>query len=108
MIKKRLNHDYNISANEIVSAKDVEKGKPHPEPYLTALRKAGCKADEAIVIENAPLGVESANNANIYTIVINTGPLDPQTLLDAGGAIVVEESKEIKDFLKNQYPGGCV
>ena len=68
----------------MVTAFDVKHGKPHPEPYLMALQKAGLKPEEAIVIENAPLGVESAVAAGIFTIAVNTGPLDCQVLLDAG------------------------
>ncbi|MDE6023331.1 MAG: HAD hydrolase-like protein, partial [Muribaculaceae bacterium] len=40
----------------MVTAHDVTKGKPNPEPYLRGLEKAGVNADEAIVVENAPLG----------------------------------------------------
>ena len=49
----------------MVTAYDVKFGKPHPEPYLMGLEKAGVKASEAIVIENAPLGVESGKAAEI-------------------------------------------
>ena len=41
----------------IVSSKDVSRGKPDPEPYLMGLQKAGVRAEEALVVENAPLGV---------------------------------------------------
>lgn len=46
------------------------------------------KADEAIVIENAPIGVEAGVAAGIFTIAVNTGPLDAQVLLDAGADIL--------------------
>ena len=39
---------------------------------------------EAIVIENAPLGVQAGIAACIFTIAVNTGPLDNKVLLDAG------------------------
>jgi beta-phosphoglucomutase-like phosphatase (HAD superfamily) len=73
----------------MVTAFDVKHGKPHPEPYLMGLEKAGVSASEAIVIENAPLGVEAAHAAGIYTIAVNTGPLSPKVLLDAGADIVL-------------------
>ena len=62
----------------MVTAFDVKYGKPNPEPYLMALKKGGLKADEAVVIENAPLGVEAGHKAGIFTIAVNTGPLDGQ------------------------------
>ena len=87
----RLAHDFPgiFSAERMVTAFDVKHGKPHPEPYLMGLEKAGVNASEAVVIENAPLGVEAAHAAGIYTIAVNTGPLSPKVLLDAGADIVL-------------------
>ena len=87
----RLAHDFPgiFSAERMVTAFDVKHGKPHPEPYLMGLEKAGVSASEAVVIENAPLGVEAAHTAGIYTIAVNTGPLSPKVLLDAGADIVL-------------------
>ncbi|MDL2257391.1 HAD-IA family hydrolase [Bacteroidales bacterium OttesenSCG-928-I14] len=68
----------------MVTAYDVRFGKPHPEPYLMGLKKGSLQAHEAIVVENAPLGVEAARAADIHTIAVNTGPLSDQVLLDAG------------------------
>jgi HAD superfamily hydrolase (TIGR01509 family) len=72
----------------MVTGYDVKFGKPHPEPYLLGLGKAGIKAGEALVVENAPLGVQSAVAAGIYTIAVNTGPLPDKVLSDAGANIV--------------------
>lgn len=87
----RLAHDFPgiFSAERMVTAFEVKHGKPHPEPYLMGLEKAGVSASEAVVIENAPLGVEAAHAAGIYTIAVNTGPLSPKVLLDAGADIVL-------------------
>ena len=57
----------------MVTAFDVKHGKPHPEPYLMALEKGGFNVNEAIVIENAPLGVQAGIAAGIFTIAVNTG-----------------------------------
>jgi beta-phosphoglucomutase len=84
----RLKNDYRINNEDIVSGFDVKNGKPHPEPYLIALEKAGCAASEAIVIENAPLGVESACAAGIATIAVNTGILKAEVLSEAGAIAV--------------------
>ena len=75
----------------IVTAFDVRHGKPSPEPYLAGLKKVGVEATQAIVVENAPLGVRSAVAAGIFTIAVNTGPLPDQTLKDAGADIVVKD-----------------
>ena len=51
---------------------DVHNGKPHPEPYLTALKKLSVKPQEAVVIENAPFGIRSAKAAGICCLAIET------------------------------------
>lgn len=87
----RLEHHFpGMFCQELmVTAFDVKYGKPNPEPYLMALKKGNLKPNEAIVIENAPLGVESAHNAGIFTIAVNTGPLDDQVLLNAGADLLL-------------------
>lgn len=79
----------------MVTGFDVKHGKPHPEPYLMGLQKAGVTAQEAIVVENAPLGVQSAHAAGIYCIAANTGPLEDSILKEAGADIVVPDMKAV-------------
>ena len=85
----------------MVTGFDVKHGKPHPEPYLMGLEKAGVAAAEAVVVENAPLGIESAHKAGIFTIAANTGPLEDSLLKDAGADIVVANMKEVSKLLKS-------
>jgi beta-phosphoglucomutase len=60
----------------VVSGEDLEEGKPSPDPFQTALSRMGLSNSEAIVVENAPLGVKAANNASIKCIVtLNHTPL---------------------------------
>jgi HAD superfamily hydrolase (TIGR01509 family) len=98
----KLNVDYpDIFRRELmVTAFDVKHGKPHPEPYLMGLQKAGVCAEEAIVVENAPLGVESAHKAGIFTVAANTGPLEDACLKDAGADIVLPGMLDVAQFLR--------
>lgn len=93
----RLNKAYpgQFSPELMVTAFDVKYGKPNPEPYLIGLQKAGIRAEEAIVVENAPLGVQAARAAGIYTIAVNTGPLSDQVLWDAGANEVLSGMEEL-------------
>jgi beta-phosphoglucomutase len=60
----------------VVSGEDLEEGKPSPDPFQSALTKMGISESEAIVVENAPLGVRAANNAGVKCIVtLNNTPL---------------------------------
>ena len=84
---------------KMVTAFDVKYGKPHPEPYLIGLEKAGAKANEAYVIENAPMGVQAGVAANIFTIAVNTGPLPDQILLEAGADLLYPDMNSLaKDW----------
>ena len=54
---ERLLRDFKeyLDESRIVTAYDVKRGKPYPDPYLMGLEKAGkLNPWEAIVIENAP------------------------------------------------------
>jgi len=84
-----------ISPDQVISGKDVKHGKPHPEPYLKALKKSGLKSEEVMVIENAPLGIQSAKAAGIFTIAINTGILDDRVLWESGADLVVKDWKDL-------------
>mgnify|MGYP001255356002 FL=1 len=98
----RLNDNFpeTFKPETMVTAFDVEIGKPHPEPFLMGLKKGGdLKQNQAIVIENAPLGTESAHRAGIFTIVVNTGPLNKQVLWDAGANIVFDSMSELYEEL---------
>ena len=59
------------------------------------LEKAGVKANEAIVIENAPIGVQAGKAAGIFTVAVNTGPLPAQVLLDAGADLLFTSMQEL-------------
>jgi HAD superfamily hydrolase (TIGR01509 family) len=95
----RLERDYPgcFTSEFMVTAYDVKHGKPNPEPYLMALKKAGLKADEAVVVENAPLGVQAGVAAGIFTIAVNTGPLPDKVLLDAGANMLFGSMKELSE-----------
>lgn len=85
-----------VNKELVITALDVEHGKPNPEPYLKGLRKAGVQPWEAIVVENAPLGVRAGVAAQVFTVAVNTGPL-PDSDLQREGASLIFPS--IKDFM---------
>ena len=101
----RLNNDFpNIFLRErVVSSFDVKNGKPNPEPYLTAMKKGLLQPDEAIVVENAPLGIESAHSAGLFVIAVNTGPLPDSVLFDAGANILLPSIENLYDEWNNIF-----
>lgn len=88
----------------MVTAYDVRQGKPFPEPYLMGLKKAGVTADEAIVVENAPLGIQAARAAGIRTIAVNTGPLPDSVLRDAGADLVLPSMQALAEYIDRELP----
>lgn len=83
----------------MVTGFDVRIGKPDPEPYLTGLHKAGVTADEAFVVENAPLGIRSGRAAGCRVLAVNTGPLDDSLLLNEGADELFHSMSELADAL---------
>lgn len=91
-----------VDEKHITTAYDVKHGKPNPDPYLVGLKKAGnLMPYEAIVVENAPLGVRAGVAAKIFTIAVNTGPLPAQILLDANADLLFPTMKEFSDNWHN-------
>ena len=83
---RRVLNDYRryVDEQHIVTAYDVAHGKPAPDPYLMGLQKAGnLMPHEAVVVENAPLGVEAGVAAGIFTIAVNSGNLPKESLRKA-------------------------
>jgi beta-phosphoglucomutase len=71
-IKKMVGEKLFGKFDFVIGAGDVERGKPHPDPYKKALRTFNILPSEAIVVENAPLGIKSAKAAKIYCIAIES------------------------------------
>lgn len=95
---KRLKRDYGdfLDEKHIVTAYDVTRGKPHPEPYLKGLEKCGgLNPWEAVVVENAPLGVEAAVNARIFTICVNTGHLPVELFEERRADLIFENMMQL-------------
>ncbi|RRJ87174.1 HAD family phosphatase [Gulosibacter macacae] len=54
----------------IVSADDVEHGKPHPEPFLTAAKQLGVDTRDTVAIEDSINGLGSAVAANCVVLAV--------------------------------------
>jgi len=80
----------------IMNGDELEgKGKPDPAPFKVALQRLNLDNNEALVVENAPLGVKSANDAAIPSIVtLNTSPLAIDDFKD-----LISEDRIFKDTI---------
>ena len=80
----------------VVTGDDTVDGKPSPAPYLCGAEKLGVQASACIVVENAPLGIQSAKRAGAYCIALCT-TLARQQLAEADEVIQVFE--DLKDSM---------
>lgn len=56
----------------LVTADDVARGKPHPEPYLLAAQGLRVPPADCIVIEDALAGVQAARAAGMRVVAVTT------------------------------------
>lgn len=54
----------------VVTGDQVDRGKPHPEPYLTAAAALGVDAGDCVAIEDSPPGTTSAEAAGCEVLVV--------------------------------------
>jgi HAD superfamily hydrolase (TIGR01509 family) len=102
---ERVQRDYEgyITRDRMVTAFEVTRGKPYPDPYLKGLQLAGVPAGKAVVVENAPLGIRAAVAAGIDTIAVNTGPLEDEILLAEKPVLLLHSMQELADNLENLF-----
>lgn len=84
-----------------VTAKDVEHGKPDPEPYLRGAEKAGVKSEECIVVENAPLGVRAGKAAGCFTVAVTTGPIPRDAFEREGADLIFPDMKAFAQWVSD-------
>jgi len=102
---ERVQKDFEgyITRDRMVTAFEVTRGKPWPDPYLKGLEIAGVSASEAVVVENAPLGIRAAVAAGIDTIAVNTGPLEDEILQAEGPALLMHSMQELADRIETLF-----
>lgn len=56
----------------LVSAEDVQRGKPDPQVFLLAAERVGVPPARCIVVEDAPAGLEAGRRAGMRTIGVRS------------------------------------
>lgn len=86
----------------VVCGDDILHGKPSPDPYLKAVEMLGIEKKECVVIENAPMGVESAKRAGLYCVGVPTY-VSPDKLSHAD--VVLCDHRSLPGYLLKIVPG---
>ena len=77
-----------------VTASDIRRGKPDPEPYLIGVESLGFPPADCIVVEDAPAGVRSGRAAGARVIAVRTTAKD-RDLREAGANWIVDDLSAI-------------
>jgi HAD superfamily hydrolase (TIGR01509 family) len=56
----------------VVCAEDYMRGKPFPDPFLEAARRIGVPAEDCLVFEDSPTGIEAAKAARMHYVLVPT------------------------------------
>jgi mannitol-1-/sugar-/sorbitol-6-phosphatase len=79
----------------LITANDVQRGKPDPEPYLKAAASLGFPPEDCIVVEDAPAGIRAGKSAGARVLALRTTAPDAE-LSSAGADWIVDDLAAIK------------
>jgi HAD superfamily hydrolase (TIGR01509 family) len=83
----------------VLVREDYQLTKPHPEPYLTGLKRLGATKEETLVVEDSSRGLNSAVAAGIDCVIVNN---DFTKVHDFSRASYrIETLIELKDIILN-------
>jgi sugar-phosphatase len=78
----------------LITADDIQQGKPHPEPYRKAAARLGYPASECVVVEDAPAGIQAGKAAGARVIAV-PATSNRRDLESAGADWVVRNCADI-------------
>jgi len=80
---------------KMITATDIVRGKPDPEPYLKGAGVLGFPAAECIVLEDVPAGIRSGKAAGAKVIALQT-TMPESALREAGADWVIGSCAEVQ------------
>jgi mannitol-1-/sugar-/sorbitol-6-phosphatase len=89
----------------MVFADDVTRGKPEPEGYLTAARRLGADPAEALVVEDAPPGIEAGRAAGAATVAVTSTHAREEL---AAADVVIDSLEELPGVLAQNFDAAAV
>jgi sugar-phosphatase len=87
MATTRLQHTGVPIPPVLITAEDVQHGKPHPQVYLEATARLGVAPARCVVIEDAPAGIDAARAAGMRVLAVATTH-EPAALQDADAIVM--------------------
>jgi sugar-phosphatase len=80
---------------QLVTAADVQNGKPNPEPYVKGAERLGLAPQDCVVVEDAPAGIRAGKASQASVIAVRTTASDAE-LSAAGADWTVEDLSSVR------------
>ena len=71
-IRTVLKEPFRSEFDLLITADNVSRNKPYPDPYLKAAEKIGVAPHQCLVVENAPYGIQAAKAAGMKCVAIQS------------------------------------
>lgn len=81
-----------------ITADDVDRSKPHPDIFESALRKLRARSEDVLALGDTPWDAESAGKVKVRTIGVTTGGWSAAELYDAG---CIEVYRDVSELLES-------
>jgi beta-phosphoglucomutase-like phosphatase (HAD superfamily) len=82
----------------VVTAEDIRRAKPDPEPYLKTAAKVGLDPSLCLVVEDSTHGIRAAKRAGCWAVGLTTA-FTAEELRRAGADAVVDSFAELAALL---------
>jgi sugar-phosphatase len=89
----------------MITADDITRGKPDPEPYLKGAALLGMPASKCVVFEDAPAGIRAGKAAGALVIALPSTSTDME-LEEAGADWILPGYRKLRTFLSDHGSGG--
>ena len=78
-----------------MSADEVDRGKPSPDPYLGLARRMGVSPSACVAVEDSANGIRSARSAGMAVVAIPRGVHRPASEILASANLVLDDISEL-------------
>ncbi len=85
-----------VAPDVVVTVDDVERGKPHPDPFVEAALRLGFDPADCLVVEDAPGGLRAARAAGCATLAVVTTSTPQELVVDQLADAVVTDLSAVR------------
>ena len=84
---------------DVLSAKDVQRGKPFPDVYLKALSLSTIRPEDVLVFEDSPNGIRSAFEAGLKVLMVDDLDESDETT----SPLILHEIRSLEEVVSEDY-----